>query len=162
MPVFPLLSLLAGAAFIGLTAHPKRAAIVMGLLCWHTAESVAAHPDYLAYFTPPLRQDDYYYLSDSNLAWGQDRWRLVEWLEAHSDLDVHVFGAEGIGMLKAIDWTNGPDDSSWVIIDANAAAIILTEHTDDAFARMVRSRPWGRVGRSMLIYKRDAGEGSAP
>lgn len=156
MPAFPLLSLLAGAVFAILPRRDVRSTLAVLLLGWHVAESVGAHPDYIAYFTPAARARDYYYLSDSNLAWGQDRWRLVEWLRAHPELETHVVGAERIGMLTKSGWVNGPENAEWLVMDTNVASLVLTLSPKHRLASVVATPPWGRIGRSMLIFRRSA------
>jgi 4-amino-4-deoxy-L-arabinose transferase-like glycosyltransferase len=154
MPVFPLLSLLAGGVFAKLSRFGVRSALAVLLVGWHVAESAWAHPDYIAYFTPPARARDYQYLSDSNLAWGQDRWRLLQWLQSHAQLEVYVVGAERIGILSAAGWVNGPENAEWLIADTNAASIILTQNPRHRLAAVVEAGPWGRIGRSILIFRR--------
>jgi 4-amino-4-deoxy-L-arabinose transferase-like glycosyltransferase len=156
MPVFPVLCLLAGAVFVISPRRSATTALAVLLLGWHIAESVWAHPDYIAYFTPPARERDYQLLSDSNLAWGQDRWRLVEWLRSHPELEVHVVGGEGIGMLTATGWVNAPEKAEWLVVDTNAASIILTQHPPHRLKPLVETTPWGRIGRSLLIFRRTA------
>ena len=158
MPIFPLLSLLAGGLFLIPPRRGLRSALAILLIGWHMAESLWAHPDYIAYFTPPARSRDYHYLSDSNLAWGQDRWRLVEWLHSHPDREVHVVGAEGIGMLTASGWVNGPQNAEWLVLDTNGASIFLS-HPDHHLAPVVQTPPWDRIGRSILIFRRSAASG---
>ena len=154
MPIFALLSLLAGGLFLIAPRRDLRSTLAMLLVGWHMTESAWGHPDYIAYFTPAARSRDYHYLSDSNLAWGQDRWRLVEWLHSHPELEVRVVGAEGIGMFTATGWVNGPEDAEWLVLDTNAAAIVLS-NPDDHLAPLLQTTPWGRIGRSILIFRRN-------
>jgi hypothetical protein len=156
MPVFPVMALLAGAVFVIPERRNATTALAVSLLGWHIVESVWAHPDYIAYFTPPARARDYHFLSDSNLCWGQDRWRLIEWLRSHPDLEVHVVGGEGIGMLAATGWSNAPEKAEWLVIDTNAASIVLTQDPPHRLEPLIEATPWGRIGRSMLIFHQTA------
>ena len=45
---------------------------VLALAAWHAAESLVAHPYYLAYFNQLARGHEDRVLADSNLDWGQD------------------------------------------------------------------------------------------
>jgi 4-amino-4-deoxy-L-arabinose transferase-like glycosyltransferase len=154
MPVFPLLSLLGGGIFARSSKLGLRSGLALLLIGWQIAESAWAHPDYIAYFTPLARARDYHYLSDSNLTWGQDRWRLIEWLRSHPELKTYVVGADRIGMLKASGWVNGPEDAEWLIVDGNAASIILAQKPRHGLAPVLDGEPWGRIGRSMLVFRR--------
>ena len=94
LPVYPLLAVLDSAAFSVKLTTPARSralrALPMVLLTWHTIESALSHPDYLAYFTPPARSQDYLLLGDSNLDWGQDKARLAAFLDESQVEDVLV------------------------------------------------------------------------
>jgi 4-amino-4-deoxy-L-arabinose transferase-like glycosyltransferase len=155
LPLFPVLCLLAAAAFA--RPFPMRSwvnVVACALLAWHAVESFVAHPDYLAYFNPAFRQHDYFYLSDSNLDWGQDRARLSEWVEANRDKSLHAVGMQTGDICNLYERPEGAMDSSeWIVISTNQWAII--EYGPDQLEQtraMFRKEPWGRIGRSMLIY----------
>lgn len=94
LPTYPACYILAGACTglaIGRFRRPAGIALA-GLLGWHVAASIAARPDYLAYFNP-LAGDPataHRLFVDSSLDWGQDLPRLHEWLDAHAS-DKKVF-----------------------------------------------------------------------
>ncbi|MEX2301660.1 MAG: glycosyltransferase family 39 protein [Bryobacterales bacterium] len=175
LPLFPLLCLLAAGAFVrrrsvagsarGDLATPEsppgaRSArswmsIAAGvLLAWHAVESLAAHPDYLAYFNPAFRQHDYHYLSDSNLDWGQDRARLAEWIEDNRDKDLHAVAMQTGDIFNLHERPQGAMESSeWIVISTNQWAIIeFGPDQREQTRALFRKEPWGRIGRSMLIY----------
>jgi hypothetical protein len=80
LPVFPLLSIVAGAGFVwlwNLSAHRfigKTLALI--LVGWHLWSSAMSYPDYLAYANELALQHPEKILSDSDLDWGQDLYRL--------------------------------------------------------------------------------------
>ena len=155
LPVFPVFAVLGSGAFVNkLTKRSWLTVAAYALLAWHAVESFAAHPDYLAYFNPAFRQHDYHYLSDSNLDWGQDRARLAEWIEANRDKDLYAVAMQTGDIFNLYQRPEGSMDSSeWIVISTNQWAII--EYGPDQLERtraLFRKEPWGRVGRSMLIY----------
>jgi hypothetical protein len=155
LPLFPILCVLSAGAFVqGLSRRRWVSAAAWVLLAWHAVESVAAHPDYLAYFNPAFRRHDYHYLSDSNLDWGQDRARLGEWLAAHEGKDVCALAMRTGDILKLHPTPPGSVEfSEWVVLTTNQWAIIQFEgrHSEEA-RKMFQKEPWGRIGRSMLIF----------
>ena len=63
-----------------------RRGIVLVLLAWHAAASLAVRPNYLAYFAPQAGgpEQGYRHLVDSSLDWGMDLPELKQWLDAHA------------------------------------------------------------------------------
>ncbi|HEY4988237.1 MAG TPA: glycosyltransferase family 39 protein, partial [Opitutaceae bacterium] len=84
IPTYPVLFILSGALGAWL-ARPlgAGACVVIGLLAWHAAESVAIFPHYLAYFNElgGGPSEGYRHLVDSSLDWGQDLPGLKAWLD---------------------------------------------------------------------------------
>lgn len=80
LPVFALLSIVAGAGFVWLwnfsTPRFRGKYPAMILLGWHLWSSAMSHPDYLAYANELAFQHPEKILSDSDLDWGQDLYRL--------------------------------------------------------------------------------------
>ena len=96
LPIYPALHILAGG--VGLIAlrlgRAGRAAVFAAALAWPITESLAAWPDYLAYFGPQAGGTDegYRRLVDSSMDWGMDLPALREWLDEHnSDGKTKVF-----------------------------------------------------------------------
>ncbi len=80
LPILPLMYLFAVMQF----ARIGRMLPLVGLIALATIETAAMHPDYLAFFNMlsggPRKGE--YYLVDSNLDWGQDLYRLSQWLKS--------------------------------------------------------------------------------
>lgn len=88
LPVYPACYILAGAS-VCWVAGRRRLPIgvaLASLLGWHVVASVAARPDYLAYFNPLAGEPTEVnrLLVDSSLDWGQDLPRLREWIDTHA------------------------------------------------------------------------------
>jgi len=152
-PMFPILALIVASLFNYVARRPIASAIVIALLGWQVAEGISAYPNYIAYFTPLVRDRDYYYLSDSNLTWGQDRWRVVEWVRDHPSLHPYVFGADGPWKLSGL--SNGPADSEWVILDGIMVSTMLSGNDTSDLAKLARTHPVERIGRSILVFRRE-------
>jgi hypothetical protein len=98
LPMYLLLSMVAGYGLATLFASAGRrkgfAAAGGLLLLWQGAASLAAHPNYLAYFNEIAARRPERFLSDSNLDWGQDLQRLSVAARARGihDLTLSYFG----------------------------------------------------------------------
>jgi hypothetical protein len=155
LPLFPILCVLGAGAFAPSLSRRRWVSLAAcALLGWHAVESLMAHPNYLAYFNPAFRQQDYRYLSDSNLDWGQDRARLGEWLAANESKDVCALAMQAGDILKLYPTPPGSVESSeWVVLTTNQWALIqFDEGQREETREMFRREPWGRIGRSMLIF----------
>jgi hypothetical protein len=78
LPIYVPLSMAAAIAVLAMLQHRRTfvRGTAMVLLSVHLIASLAAHPDYLAYFNAAAGPDPSWYLIDSNLDWGQDVLRL--------------------------------------------------------------------------------------
>ncbi len=151
LAVYPLFAIVAGAMLAQVRGGWLRAAGV--LVVWHAAESVAAHPDYLAYFNQIARGREERFLADSNLDWGQDLVRLAEYVERQGipSVQLSYFGVTSPAKMHlphtALDWHH--PKAGWVAISVNHLVGIGTgDH-----ARFFRERPPdGRAGKSIFVY----------
>ncbi len=88
MPVYPFLSLLAGAvAAMLLRRGPGWAALAGGLLLWQAVTTIRVAPNYMAYgneaWGGPLQVR--HYLSDANVDWGQQLKTVKAYLDQNHD-----------------------------------------------------------------------------
>ena len=88
LPMFPFLAVAAGKlAYFFHTGRRVWGALVVALLGWSVASSLAVVPHSMSYFNEvgggPIRGHDY--LVDSNIDWGQDLLALKDWLEEHPE-----------------------------------------------------------------------------
>jgi 4-amino-4-deoxy-L-arabinose transferase-like glycosyltransferase len=92
LPVYPALYIVCGAAanWFGTAQRTARISVV-GMLALFVADSLAAYPNYIAYFNPLVpRTAAYRHLVDSNLDWGQDLPGLAQWLRQHNAGDAKL------------------------------------------------------------------------
>lgn len=104
LPAFPFLFIL-GGAFLDYLIRLHRArrmaiAVVVLSLCWMCAETVRAYPHYMSYMNQLTWQHPrWYYLSDSNIEWGDDVRALAEYLRARDETKVRARLLGGRGIL---------------------------------------------------------------
>lgn len=86
LPTYPVLYIVAGAAGLLPALGQRRSGLVLAILCGlFAAESLAAWPNYIAYFNPLMpRGRAHEHLVDSNLDWGQDLPGLARWLQTYN------------------------------------------------------------------------------
>lgn len=90
LPAFPFLLILGGALLARLTRLGRGWLMaVVFLLCWVGLEAVRAYPDQMSYMNQLARgRPHWYYLSDSNLEWGDDVPDLAQYLRGHGETKV--------------------------------------------------------------------------
>jgi hypothetical protein len=152
LAVYPLLAILASAA---LAAEGRRLRITaVALAAWHAGESVAAHPDYLAYFNELARGREERVLLDSNLDWGQDLARLGG-LARERGIDkirLSYFGLsnpEKLG-VPALPLDPGRPVQGWVAVSVNHLVGLYNSPGDFAWLR--DRRPVAKAGKSIWVY----------
>lgn len=157
LPLYPFLAMLAAYPFRGsepLFRPFRRVMTVFSLLLvWHVAESVAAHPDYLAYFNQIARGRETQVLADSNIDWGQDLARLAHFQQQQRLAGIFIaytgyehaakFGINH-GFLPP-----GHPQCCWVAAGLNQLKGILAPD----MSHLADRRPAARIGGSVFIYK---------
>lgn len=104
LPVYPFLFIAAGALFdrlLGLRyARHLALALVVVSFGWMSAESLRAYPDYIPYMNQLASpHPHWWYLSDSNVEWGDDGRALAEYLHARGETEVVGAVSGGWGSL---------------------------------------------------------------
>ena len=104
LPVYPFLFIAAGALLDRLLSlrYPRHLAIalVVVLFGWMSAEALRAYPDYLPYMNQlASAHPHWWYLSDSNVEWGEDGRALAEYLHARGETEVVGALSGGWGSL---------------------------------------------------------------
>lgn len=86
LPIYAASFTLAAAGALLVKRGRAWAVVLVLLLAWHTRESLAIRPDYLAYFNSFAGgpEEAHQMFVDSSLDWGQDLPRLREWLALHT------------------------------------------------------------------------------
>ena len=101
LPVFPFLFILGGALLDrlprlgrGRRAAPAAVALVM---CWVVFEAARAYPHYVPYMNQlAWRRPHWYYLTDSNVEWGDDARELALYLRARGETRVRAALLDGV------------------------------------------------------------------
>ena len=163
-----VLAVVASAAFLGpwragsLRASWLRGAAVV-LIAWQAVESVAAHPDYLAYTNPVARGREWQYLGDSNVDWAQDVGRLGDYLKANGIVAVRTSpGFDPAGVLRrrgiaATPIRSATERPAGVI----AASTLSLEGMEPDLSWLQAHSPVARIGRTIFVYRLPPGRAAA-
>jgi len=186
LPVFPFCFLLGGAVLDRLlakrgrwprrlhlrgiaraTVGPALVALTLGGMLVGTAR---AYPNYLSYMNPlACCQPPWYYLSDSNVEWGQDVGALASYLHARGETTVReaivtpeTLTYAGITPLDlfAPETTSAPP-TRYIAVSAsflNGSVIDLThpQNTPDSLAEYRNLVPEAIFGGSIYLYRTDS------
>lgn len=149
LPLVVVLMLLGGASLLALRAS-LRPAVIATASAWLLVVAVAAHPHSLAHTVWPLGPG-YQVVSDSNLDWNQDWYRLEEWARSVDRPFVSVVTPRGLGRPEGTRAL--PDDPSqvtgWVAVGATSLTVI----NRDDLSWLRRHCPVGEIGGSILLYR---------
>ena len=162
LPIFPLLAIAAGALVkVDLPRFGLRLAVTSLLVLASASSSLAHAPLHLGYFNELAGRTPERFLSDSNLDWGQDLWRLADWWTAHGrpTLSLAVFN-----LLPASSYgIDGRDvqPSREPVVGLLAASLTRITISGDAYPdvrvapyfRLERTAPFARVGSSILVFQ---------
>jgi len=112
LPAYPFLFILGGALLASLLKSRKAARagmlVAIGLLAWIGIEAVRAFPDHMSYLNQfAAGKPHWWYLSDSNVEWGDDIPALAAYLRARGETRVRAnflgdFGERGFGLALLI------------------------------------------------------------
>ncbi len=158
LAVYPLFALAAGHAVMTLGAGSRRPwlrAIPVALAVVAVAESVAAHPDYLAYFNRLAGGEPARILCDSDLDWGQDVHRLSDRLRSLGvpRVSIRIFTTavlekEGLPPAKYFSPADRP--RGWVAVSARTPYLECAQ--SGAYCWLRSYRPVERIGKSIYLY----------
>lgn len=95
LPVFPFLFILSGAFLDSLLRQTREAktlvVLVVVLIGWSGFEAVRAFPNHISYMNElAWRHPHWYYLSDSNVEWGDDVPALASYLRQRGETKVRA------------------------------------------------------------------------
>ena len=162
LPIYPFLYV-AAAGMLSQAGTKRMAQYAMaGLAILQIAECARIAPDYLAFFNVlsggPAHGPEY--LVDSNIDWGQDVKKLVNWLNAHGTRRALV-GYFGNAQLRyyGVEELNFPDSldkKGWDAINDFAVASVTPLNGIyvplDRLAPLRLREPVARIGWSMYVY----------
>jgi hypothetical protein len=105
LAAYPFLFIAAGALLDRLLrvryAHHLMVALVVLIFGWMSVEMLRAYPDYIPYMNQLASgHPHWWYLSDSNVEWGDDARALAEYLHAHGETEVRGALSGGWGTLQ--------------------------------------------------------------
>jgi hypothetical protein len=177
LPAFPFLFLAAGALLARLLEsfrHKRVAgALVLALvLGWVGFEAARAFPDQMSYFNQlASSRPHWWYLSDSNVEWGDDVRELALYLRARGQTQVRgTFLAEYVARyygVEVLDVLRRPDAelprTRYTAIGAsflNGSTVPATAGGDrpDAFDAYRRRRPEAVFGGSIYLFRNEGEE----
>jgi hypothetical protein len=133
LPAFPFLFIL-GGAFLDSFLQIRRVraaavAIVCAVFCWIGIETVRTFPNYLPYMNQlASNHPHWWYLSDSNVEWGDDAKELAAYLRQRGETRVqtaflgdffslHYYGVESISLISPV--AGEPEHTRYAAIGAS-------------------------------------------
>jgi hypothetical protein len=165
LPLYPMMALTAALGAVWL-ARRGRAGMVLavGLMLWTAISSLAAHPDYLAYFNEIGGSRPEQLLVDSDLDWGQDMKQLATALQERRVDHFHmaVLYSGDYALLPLPPWDDlKPYEpvKGWVAVSFTMLKtyswLVAQQRgrAEPGFAWLERYQPVARVGRSLLLYQ---------
>ena len=126
------------------------------LVLWLAVDGARAHPDYLAWFNPLAGAHPERVLSDSNLDWGQDLFRLRDAIERRhiTSLELAYFGSGDLERMTPAHvhrLAPGVPASGWIAISETRLADVYNVRRG-GYRWLERYAPVERVGRSIRLY----------
>jgi hypothetical protein len=172
LPAYPFLILLVAAMLDRALAARKRhlaGLAVITLMIWTGVEAVRAFPDHMSYLNElAWRHPHWYYLSDSNVEWGDDVSELAAYLLARGETRVRAATLGGFVTLRyyGVDYLDamGPveDGSSLPLYTAIGASFlngstvstdVPGQHPQDFFKDYRSRTPEAVFGNSIYLYR---------
>jgi hypothetical protein len=155
LSLFPLLAVVAAAGAVHLWKHRGAGHLAATVLVLSNVVVAArAHPDHLAYFNALAGGHPEEILSDSNLDWGQDLYRLNDVIRSSRVDTLHLayFGSTSpiaADVPNTVDLLPGQRPRGWIAVSETFLAGVWV---DTAYAWLGRREPYGRVGKSIRVY----------
>ena len=158
LPIYPPLAILGGYGAARLVKSGNRrwmSAVGLLLVTWVVADSVVAHPDYIAYFNPIASAHPENVLCETDLDWGQDLFRLAARLRALgvTRVTMKYYGTaplEVAGLPSHQELSPTVPASGYVAISLRD--LTLEHAKDGSYDWLKRYQPLERVGRSIFLY----------
>ena len=140
IPIFPFLFIAGGALLdrVLSSGRSRRVLVAAALLCWVVFEAARAYPHYVPYMNQlAWRRPHWYYLTDSNVEWGDDVRELALYQRARGEtrvtaalLDGGSFNENSIPYVRTLDHygveqvnlvaaDGGPPETRYVAVGAS-------------------------------------------
>jgi hypothetical protein len=152
LPIYPLLALTAAALWQGGRAGKALAAAA---ILWTAADSVRAHPDYLAHFNEFAGAHPERILCESDLDWGQDLKRLSARLRqiGADHVSIAYFGSAPLDKAGLPPYrVLGKEEPLPGYIAVSLRHLNLEYARNGGYAWLRAHRPVERVGKSIELY----------
>src|SRR4029079_13963979 len=95
------------AEFLKIRARAVGLSVVIVLLAWMSIEAVRIFPNHITYMNQLARNaPHWWYLSDSNVEWGDDIHGLAQFLQARGENSVLDATLGGVGILRLYNIAN--------------------------------------------------------
>lgn len=165
--VYPFLALVAGLGAVrlaqSLRARHAGAVLVVLLCAWQLVTVGRAFPDYIAYFSEPFDDRPHDYLVFSDLAWGQDLYRLRDRLVDAGANSVAMASMNNLSRrrlrqhdLPEVTWLEPfTPVAGWVAVDWYAlklGSLSDLRVPQDAYAWLLEHEPVAEVGAATRLY----------
>lgn len=172
LPIFPLLFILVVWGLKEMLSHfedslTKRITIVLygALFAWYIGSCLWAFPHYISYYNELIGTENGYEVAvDSNYDWGQDFYRLIEFVKENKIEKLHLdyFGGEDPaywldGTYIKLDPFN-PPTNGWIAVSVNqlqgglAKPAAGFDQSAGYYTWLSQRTPVARAGTSIFIY----------
>lgn len=176
LPMFPFL-MIVGAALIDRLFEARRTlatGFAVLLLAWIALEGVRAFPNHMSYMNQIASRDQWWYLSDSNVEWGDDLRDLAVYLQQHGETRVWDATLGGFGILRfygiervdpLVQQENNPDGPRYLAIGASylngstipsgapGSGLETLEQRVNFFDKYRRQVPETIIGGSIYVFR---------
>ncbi len=158
-PVYAPLTLVAAFALTSLFRERREIRWTAAAAAfWFVISGAAAHPDYLAYFNEAAGSHPEHIAVDSNLDWGQDWMRFIEWQSRWHPGHVFIVWSGSIDLAQHhIDGEGLPPyehRTGWIAVSETQKALMTTNGQDfgQPYAWLDAYTPVRRIGKSIRLY----------
>ncbi len=149
LPIYPMLALLAASVCARAT---RLGPVIALLLVWHAGEALYASPDFIPYFNQSVRGSEEKVLGDSNLDWGQDLYRLKQFMDEQGidEISLSYFGTTSPEVLgiRSVPFDANDRPVGWVA----ASVTNLQGIYDPPLEWLAGQEPTATIGRSIYVY----------
>ena len=165
LPVYPFLFILSGAFLDHLLSYRKQRVLMAGILAvvlaWMGIEAIRAYPDYLSYMNEfASRAPHWYYLSDSNVEWGDDVKGLAAYLHERGEDTVSeaIWGFEILEKygIRKVDAPSNPDEAMTRYVAVGASFLngsVNPSRNPNDYAAYRELKPEKIIGGSIYVYR---------
>lgn len=151
LPLYPMLAIIAA---YGIAALWRERLFVVAMLAWLVIGTSLAHPDYLAWFNEAAGAHPERIAVDSNLDWGQDVWRLRNFLREQKAPEVSVLYAGNAwlfahGIHAPRQLRPYTPQQGWIVVSETALAL---QGRNGEYRWLTDVYRYSRVGKSLRVY----------